>query len=74
MEVTGVDLMVAEAVGVEVDGLGHLDPVEVTAEATAPEVEVEVALMLIGGIKLMLKWAPGVCRLCRREEKETTED
>ena len=67
-----MDLMVAEAVGVEVDGLGHLDPVEVTAEATAPEVE--VALMLIGGIKLMLKWAPGVCRLCRREEKETTED
>lgn len=66
MEVTGVDIMVGEAEEVEVAGTGHQDLVEVTAEATAPEA---VALILIGGIKFMFKWSPGICRLRRSEEK-----
>ena len=57
MEDTGVAIMVGE---VEVDGTGHLDLVEDTAEATAPEAE--VARMLIGGIKFMFLWAHGVCQ------------
>ena len=44
------------------DGMGHLDLVEDTAEVTA----LEVARILIGGIKFMFKWAPGICRFSRR--------
>ena len=59
-------IMVVEVVVEAEDGTDHPDLVVGTAEATAPE----AARISIGGIKLMLKWAPapGIGQPCRREE------